>query len=185
MLNKMEESSFLNPTAALAAAHMHEGMQVADLGCGSGFFARAAARLVGEGGTVWAVDVHRDMLPRLKNLAAGEGLHNVEVMHGDIEQPKGSNLPEAHFDFCILSNVLFSTEGKQAVVLEVKRLLKRGGRALVVDWSGSFGGLGPHEGHVVTAAVAKKLFEEAGLVHVEDISAGAYHWGFVVRKKGE
>ena len=179
------EEGFLNPTQALERAQLHEGMHVADLGSGSGFFTRAAARMVGEQGVVWAVDVHRDMLPRLKNLATGEGLHNVEVMQGDIESVGGSNLPAGEFDFCILSNVLFATEHKQAAVAEIKRLLKKGGRALVIDWSASFGGMGPHRDHVVTLRAARQMFEDAGLVWVEDVPAGTYHWGFLVRKKGE
>jgi ubiquinone/menaquinone biosynthesis C-methylase UbiE len=179
------DEGFLNPTQTLMHAQVHEGMHVADLGAGSGFFTRAAARLVGEAGVVWAVDAHRDMLPRLKNLAAGEGLHNVEVMQGDIETVGGSNLPAGQFDFCIVTNVLFCTQHHAAAVGEIKRLLKRGGRALVVDWSGSFGGLGPHPEHVIDAHTARALFEEAGFAWVEDVPAGAYHWGFIVRKKGE
>ncbi len=179
----MDEGTFLNPTQVLQGAHLHEGMQIADLGAGSGFFTRAAARLVGEQGVVWAVDVHQDMLPRLKNLSQGEGLHNVEVMRGDIEHAGGSNLPAGTFDFCILANILFSTEHKKAAVAEVRRLLKKGGRALVIDWSGSHGGLGPVPEHVITARSARVLFEEGNLNWVEDVAAGAYHWGFLVRKK--
>ncbi|MDO8548052.1 MAG: class I SAM-dependent methyltransferase [bacterium] len=179
----MEESSFLNPARAVHAAKIHEGHLVADFGAGSGFFTRAAAREVGEGGEVWAVDINRDLLPRIKNLSAAENLRNVHVVHGDIESVGGTPLPPEHFDFVIISNVLFSAEGKKALVAEAKRVLKKVGRALVIDWSGSFGGLGPHESHVVTEREAKKLFEEAGFVFVEDVPAGAYHWGFVVRKK--
>lgn len=186
----MNESTFLNPTKVLKAAHLHEGMHVADFGCGSGFFTRAAARAVGERGVVWAVDAHRDMLPRVKNLALAEGLHNVEVIYGDLESRSspdtsvgGSNLPAAQFDFCIVANLLFAVEDKKVLVQEIHRILKVGGRALVVDWSASFDGLGPHPNQVVGQLAAKTLFEVAGFICVESLPAGEYHWGFVVRKK--
>jgi len=168
-------------------AKIHEGHLVADFGAGSGFFTRAAAREVGgpsaDGGEAWAVDINRDLLPRIKNLSAAEGLHNVHVVHGDIETLGGTPLPPEHFDFVIVSNVLFSAEHKKELVAEARRILKKPGRALVIDWSGSHGGLGPHQDHVITERAGKKLFEEGGFVPVEDIPAGRYHWGFVVRKK--
>lgn len=177
------ESTFLNPAKVVRAAKIHEGMLVADFGAGSGFFTRAAAREVGPKGIVWAVDVNRDILSRIKNLAAAEGLHNVEVVHGDIEREGGSHLPADQFDFCVVANVLFSVEHKKEFVQEVRRVLHRGGCALVVDWQESFGGLGPHEAHVYTEAAAHDLFSQAGFAYVDRVPAGAYHWGFVVRKK--
>lgn len=179
----MPGSTFLNPSATLRAAGVDEGMKVADFGAGSGFFTRAAARLVGEGGVVWAVDIHRDLLPRLKNLAKAEGLKNVEIVHGDVEVVGGSNLPANTFDFCIATNILFSIEHKHECAAEIRRILKMGGKALVVDWSDSFGGMGPHEKHVLDEAAAKKLFEHNGFAFERSVAAGAYHWGLIVRKK--
>ncbi len=167
----------------MRAAKVHEGMRVADFGAGSGFFTRAAARLVGESGLVWAVDVHQEMLPRLKNLALAEGLRNVEVLHGNVEREGGSHLPANNFDLVIVANLLFASEHRQNVAREAHRVLRKGGMALVVDWQDSFAGLGPHPEHVIVAAEAKKLFEAEGFAHVEKVPAGAYHWGFLVRKK--
>jgi ubiquinone/menaquinone biosynthesis C-methylase UbiE len=177
------ESLFLNPSAAIEAAKIHAGAEVADFGAGSGFFTRAAARAVGPAARVWAVDANRDILSHIKTLALAEGLKNVEVVHGDVEAQGGSHLPEGSMDFVIISNVLFSAHDKKALVAESNRVLKRTGRALVIDWSASHGGLGPHESQVIKEDEAHKLFEDAGFTFVESIPAGAYHWGFVMRKK--
>lgn len=156
---------------------------MADLVAGSGFFARAAARAVGPQGVVWAIDPNPDMLSRLKNLSVGEGLHTIEVVRGTVEKLGGTKLPDATMDVAILANALFSIEHKEAAAQEAYRVLRRAGRLVLIDWSGSHGGLGPHQGHVVTQAQAQKIFEAAGFVPAEDIPAGAYHWGLILRKK--
>ena len=178
-----EEYSFLNPNEVLVHATLHAGMRVADFGAGSGFFTRAAAREVGEEGVVWAVDTNQDLLVRIKNLSLVEGLPNIEIIQGDAERAGGSNLPTGRFDFVIIANTLFSADEKLHVAKEAHRVLGPHGRALVVDWKGSFGGLGPHPEHVLTIGAARDLFEKAGFVYVGDVPAGSYHWGFVVRKK--
>ncbi len=179
----MEESSFLQPAKALDAVGLHEGMHVADLGAGSGFFTRTAARMVGPTGVVWAVDVNPDLLTRIHNLSRAEGLHNVEIVRGDVEAKKGSHLSDDTFDVAIVSNLLFALEDRVAAAHEVERILRPGGRGVVIDWRDSFGGLGPHPDHVLTVGTARDLFEKVALEYVQDIPAGEYHWGFVVRKK--
>jgi ubiquinone/menaquinone biosynthesis C-methylase UbiE len=177
------ESSFLNPQKAVGQASLEEGSTIADFNAGAGFFARAAARAVGESGVVWAVDAHREMLPRLKALATAEGLHNIEVVHGNVERLHGTHLPQEHFDFVIAANLLFMLEHRDALAREAYRVLRKGGRALVIDWKESFGGLGPHPSHVVSAQDARMAFEAEGFVREKEIDAGAYHWGLVFRKK--
>lgn len=176
-------STFLNPASVVTAAHLHEGLYVADLGTGSGFFARAAARVVGESGVVWAVDMNRELLPRLKNMAAEEGLKNIEVVQGSADVVGGTHLPEGAFDLVIAANLLFSLEHKHEFVAEVRRILKKGGQVIVIDWSSSHGGLGPHETHVVSQADAEKMFEAQGFGLVRNVSAGEFHWGFIAKKK--
>lgn len=177
------DTSFLHPARTLEAAHVYEGMRIADFSAGAGFFTRAAARLVGERGVVWAVDANRELLPRLRNLAEAEGLHNVEVVCGNVEQEEGSHLPAHSFDMVLLANTLFAAGDRRGVLREVARVLKPEGRALLVDWSDSHGGLGPHQEHVVTQAEAKEMCSKNGFEYVQDVPAGAFHWGFLVRKK--
>lgn len=158
------------------------GMHVADFDAGAGFFTRAAARLVGPGGVVWAVEPQRDLLPRIKNLAEAEGLRNVEVVAGDITRPGGTHLPDGAFDIVLIVNSLFAADDKAAVAEEAARVLKPGGRALVIDWQESFGGMGPHPEHVVSARQASGAFVAAGFRAAGEVPAGAYHWGLLFRK---
>lgn len=164
-------------------AGVHEGLTVADFGAGAGFFTRAAGRQVGDGGVVWAVDLNRELLSRIKNFAEAEGLTNVEVIHGDIESAHGTNLPEASFDMVIAANIFFTLENKGECLGEMHRILKKSGRALIIDWKDSFGGLGPHVDHVFTQTQAEKLLEQHGFAPLGKVLCGSYHWGLVVRKK--
>ena len=96
-------------------------------------------------------------------------------------------MPPEHFDWVMVSNVLFSAAHPSVLVHEVRRVLKRHGRALVIDWRGSFGGLGPHPDHVVSERSAHTLFADAGFEAVSlpagALPTGEYHWGLVMRKK--
>lgn len=177
-----DESLFLSPQTALGALSLHPGMRVADLASGAGFFTRAAARVVAPG-EVWAVDADQGLLARIKHLAVAEDLHNIEVMQGDIERKGGSHLPAASFDLALVVNALFAARHKDAVAHEAHRILKRGGLALVIDWSDSHNGLGPHPTHVANEVDMRKIFEDAGFVPQGTVPAGSYHWGFILRKK--
>lgn len=179
----MEELPFLIPARVLEDAKLEKGEQVADLGAGSGFFTIAAARVVGSSGSVWAVDLKPELLSRIKSHATSEHLKNVEVVRGDLEAGRGSNLPAGKFDFVIATNVLFWLEDKLAFAKEAHRLLKKGGRALVVDWKDSYGGMGPHPDHIITIGAARDIFEKAGFAFSHDVPAGSYHWGFIAIRK--
>jgi hypothetical protein len=53
---------------------------------------------------------------------------------------------------------------------------------LVLDWTGSFGHMGPHPAQVVTSAVAKELFSKVGLTVAKEFEAGSHHWGLLLRR---
>jgi hypothetical protein len=60
--------------------------------------------------------------------------------------------------------------------------LKVGGRALVVDWSDSFGGIGPEPKKVVTKIAAQEMFEKNGFHLDREINAGSHHYGLIFKK---
>jgi ubiquinone/menaquinone biosynthesis C-methylase UbiE len=176
-------TGFLNPRTAIRSSHIREGMKVADFGVGSGFFTREAARSAGEAGRVYAVDIDQELLARLNSLACAEGIRNIEYVRGDFEKLRGSGLADGSVDVVLLTNTLFQIQDKNALVEEIWRVLERGGRAVIIDWKASFDCMGPHESHIVPMSEARALFERGGFTFIEELPAGEYHWGVILRKK--
>jgi len=175
--------AFANPTSNLAQFGLAAGLTVADLGAGSGFYTLAAARAVGSTGKVYAIEVQKDLLDKVKKEATREGLHNVEVVWGDIEKHAGTHLRDESIDRAIISNVLFQAQDKEDLVAEAKRILKQNGKALVIDWSDSADISGPDPKHLVQVPAARAFFEKKGFTIEGSIQAGAHHYGFIAIKK--
>ncbi len=175
--------AFLDPRRVVKSAEFHEGMKVADFGSASGFFTHEAARLVGRHGEVWSIDPNRELLARTRSNAAMMGHTNIDFVAADVERRRGSGLPDASMDRVIAANLLFSARNKSALVEEIWRVLKEGGRAVVTDWKSSSSGLGLEPKDTIAEEDALKLFERGGFAFVKKVPAGSHHWGFVVEKK--
>lgn len=175
-------NSFTNPENNIRELGVHEGMIVADLGAGTGAYTVPLARLVGESGRVYAVEVQKDFLSNIKNAATAQGFKNVELIWGDIERPLGTKIKEGSIDAVVVSNVLFQAEDKEGLLREANRVLKTGGKMLLVDWKDSFGNLGPNKEFVVPVDTAKGMCEKEGFVLKKDFDAGEHHYGLVMYK---
>src|SRR3989344_879260 len=172
---------FSDPEKNISQFNLKEGMSVADLGAGAGFYTLAAARVVGEG-KVYAVEVQRDLVNKIKSEAEKLHLNNIEIIWGNIEKIGGSKLSENSVDAVIASNVLFQITNKDSFLKEIKRILNSNGRVLFIDWSDSFNGLGPPQSNIITKIQAKEIFEQKGFIFEKDIDAGPHHYGIILRK---
>jgi ubiquinone/menaquinone biosynthesis C-methylase UbiE len=168
---------FSDPSANIARLGLTEGMKVVDLGAGSGFYSFEAAKRVGTTGRVYAVEVQKDLLERLRSTGVAQGLRNIEVIWGNVEKIGGTKLREALADRVIASNVLFQLEKPDEFALEIKRILKPGGKVLVVDWS-DVSPLGPKT--PFSAMKAQALFEKSGFKLDQSFGAGDHHYGLVL-----
>lgn len=175
---------FADPKRNIEQFNLEEGMDVADFGAGAGYLAVEAAEVVGEKGKVYVIDIQRDLLTKSKHYAKEHHLDSIVFIHGDLEKEKGSTLPYESMDAVIISNLLFQVENKTAVLHEANRILKKGGRILVVDWRESYGGVGPQPEHVLPESGMRTLAENEGFTHIADIDAGSYHYGLIFRKHG-
>ena len=100
---------------------------VADLGAGEGTLAQLLAQSARK---VIAVDLSPKMVEFGQNLAATNGLNNIEYRLGDIEDPP---IPDGHLDLAVLSQALHHAEHPQRAVDAAHRILKPGGRLIILD----------------------------------------------------
>ncbi len=167
---------FSDPATNLAKLGLTEGMRVVDLGAGSGFYTIEAARRVGHSGRVYAVDVNRDLLNRLRTMGTSQNLFNIETVWGNAEKVGGTKLHDAQADVVIASNILFQITKPDDFVLEIKRLLKPAGRVLLIDWN-EVSPLSPKT--IVPSMKAQTLFEKQGFKLERSFGAGDHHYGLI------
>ena len=134
-------------------------------------------------GIVYAIDIQEESLSALSGVARSEGLVNIKTILGDLEDPKGSKLPENSIDLVLMANLLFQVENKEGVLREAKRVLKPRGQILVIDWKKD-SPFGPALGRVGPEKIRKLAVKES-LIPQKEIEAGQYHWGLLFEKKNE
>ena len=170
---------FNSPEQNILQLGLKEGMRVADFGAGSGFYSKAASQAVGYSGKIYAIEVQKDLVKKLESEIKHWKISNIDCIWGDIERRNGTKMSDNSMDAVIISNVLFQAEDKLGLIDEAKRVLKKDGKILFVDWSESFVGMGPIPEHVVTESMSKELFEKRGFKFLEKISTGAHHYGII------
>lgn len=174
--------SFAHPKKNIAELGLKNGQRVADFGAGPGHYAIAAAKAVGEGGHVYAIEIQKELVSKVESRAESAGLSNINVIWGDLEKSEGSTIKSELVDVVIASNVLFQINDKEQFLAEAHRVLKKGGRLLLIDWADSHGGLGPREDHILPEDRARTLCKQAGFSAQQVLSPGAHHYGIVFKK---
>lgn len=162
---------------------LEEGMTAGDLGCGNlGHFSVPAAKIVGKNGLVYAVDILKSVLQAVGHRAKQEGLNNLKIVWSNLEIVGATKIPEASLDAAFLVNILFQSKFDDRVLKETYRLVKNGGKAIVVDWLRISTPFGPPISDRTKKEEIKKMAENAGFRLIEDFSAGPYHYGLLFIK---
>ncbi len=174
-------AGFAHPKRNIEALGVQKGMVVADLGSGSGAYVLAIARAMENTGKVYAIDVQKDLLRRTMNEANKEGLTNVHILWGDLEKEHGTKLGDESCDLVLISNILFQVENKEQLLREARRILRPRGHLVIIDWSESFGGMGPTKKDVVDKNTALGYAEHIGFKFADEFQAGVHHYGLVFR----
>ena len=176
-LDSPERRGYLDPDGILSTLGVGPGMVLADVGAGTGFFTFAAARRVGPGGRVFAVDLAQEMLADVRSKIAKDGGSRVEVVASTEDSIP---LPDRSVDFVFLACVLHELAGP-GTLRECRRILRRQGRVGVVDWHKIDQEIGPPRAHRLSEAEARALLRRAGFATERVFEAGPYHYGIEAR----
>ena len=108
---------------------IREGQTILDYGCGTGWFAIVAARLVGTRGKVYALDCFPRQLEKVVTQVRKKGLTNIETILSDCK----IDLPDESIDTVWMCDVFHEIKPKREVLDELHRILRKHGNLVVYD----------------------------------------------------
>ena len=110
------------------------GKTVADVGAGSGWFTVRAARRVGDGGTVYAVDINPESIRYVEDRAQKEKLHNVKTILGKVDDPL---LPAGVIDAVLLLKTYHEIAEPVGLLRNLRTALRPGAKVGIIDRNGN------------------------------------------------
>jgi ubiquinone/menaquinone biosynthesis C-methylase UbiE len=163
---------------------LEEAMQVGDLGCGNlAYYAFGSAKIVGKKGKVYAVDILKTALNAVDNRARQEGLDEIiSTVWSNLEMVGATNIPTGSLDVAFIHNVLFQAGSHTGFIKETNRLLKIGGKLMIIDWKKSGAPFGPPVKDRPDPETIKTLANSAGFQLTEEFEAGPHHFGLTFTK---
>ena len=181
MLNK--NNALLDINFIINKLHPKEKQVIADLGCGKfGFFIWPLGKKVGKYGTIYAVDVIKQVLDEIKRKAKTENLPQIKTVWSDLEIFKATKIESNSLDSALLINVLNQSHKRTEILREATRLLKRGGSLMIVEWKDENTPLGPLIENRIKLKSLKLAILKLGLNIREEFDAGQYHYGLILTK---
>jgi ubiquinone/menaquinone biosynthesis C-methylase UbiE len=165
------------------ALRLKAGDSVLDVGAGPGFMSVLLAERVGRGGLVYAVDPSAEALAFLERQHEERGLPKVKTIIADAAKV---DLGAERVDGALVSMVLHHADDPAAILRNVQRLLRPGGRAVIAEFDPDGpGDHGPPPTERLARVQIRSWCEAAGLLTLEERQQSAEHYMFVVQRAGE
>lgn len=175
VLEAEDRKVWQNPDEILNVAELRPEFVAADLGCGSGYFTVPLARKVKK---VYGIDVQREMLNFLEDKIKKRGIKNIDPL---LSKPNEIPLEDRSVDLLISVNTLHEFGDKNKMIDEMRRVLKKGGKLLIVDFKKEETGFGPPISIRISKTGAVKLFEARGF-RLGKVKELLYHYLLVFVK---
>jgi len=174
-----ERRQWQDPNKILTAIGLKPGMVFVDMGCGDGYFALPAARMVGPEGRVYANDIDDGAIERLRQRAAQEGLGNLEARVLKSEEMIAC---ESCADFVFFGIDLHDFLDPAQVLTNAQKMLRHGGKLVDLDWKDQPTPFGPPLEKRFSIEKVKSLIGSAGF-SVESVQdSGPWHYLIIARR---
>jgi len=176
VLESQERKIWQDPNEILKAVDPKPDWVAADLGCGSGYFTVPLSRMVRK---VYGIDVQKEMLAFLEQKIERQKIENIEPM---LSKPDEIPLENNSVDLLISVNTLHEFGDREKMIRKMRRVVKKGGRLLIVDFKKEDTGFGPPVRIRIPKPRAIKLFEAKGfaLLKTKELQ---YHYLLVFAKE--
>jgi arsenite methyltransferase len=172
-LEDPSRDAWQKPHELIMALDLKPDETVADIGAGTGYFAR---RFAMHAGKVYAVDIDDKLLAMIRQ----KGPANLETVLATPDDPK---LPAAAVDTIFFCNVLHHIEGRGAYYGKLAKALKPGGRVVVVDFYKKELPVGPPPAMKLTDDEVTGEFRKAGFRLDKRFEFLPYQYFLVFRKR--
>ncbi|MEA3398789.1 MAG: methyltransferase domain-containing protein [Patescibacteria group bacterium] len=177
-------SKLLDVELILKKTQLKQGQEVADLGCGkTGFFIFPMADIIGNYGIVYAVDILKTTLETIDRRIKLDNIKNIKTVWSNLEIFNATNIESGSLDAVLLVNTLYQSQKRVEILRESIRMLKIGGKLVIVDWNDSSIPIGPaprervHYENLITGA------QKLGLLLEDEFVPGQCHYGVVFSKQ--
>ena len=117
--------------AIVAASAVQPGMNIADIGAGTGLFTRLFAEAVTPTGMVYAVDISETFIENILHSSREQGLANVQ---GIVNTPRDTGLPADSVDLAFIAATYHHFEYPASMLASIQRALHRDGRLIIIDF---------------------------------------------------
>ncbi len=164
----------------MEAMGLKKGDDIADIGGGSGYFSRPFARVVGEDGIVYCCDFATKLLDFLQKQAKEENLNNIVTVYAAMDRPM---LPKNSVDFAFTCNTNHHLQDRVDYYNGLKRVLRPGGKVVIVDWYKREQEVGPPPSHNLAKSVVLEEMKEAGYELVKDEDFLPYQYFLIYEVK--
>jgi len=183
-MNKVSGGNVLiDPQTIIEKCEIGDRMRVADLGCGgSGHFVFPIANVIGENGIIYAVDILKNNLANIDKRAKQENLKQIKTIWSNLEIFKATKIENASLDVGLLINVLYQSNKREEMIREAIRMVKKGGKLLIVDWKNTRSPFGPSLEERVNKENLVIVCQRLGMELLEEFNTGEYHFGLVFLK---